>query len=74
MITQQLKNAEIFGYFETQTNLNKRRCNYLLQEAWLSLYCQVLWDSIAEGRRSIAGDTCFGIVQGKLDESYFSES
>ena len=45
---------------------------YLLQEALLSLNCQVLWNSIAEGRRSIARDTCFGIVQGKLDESYFS--
>ena len=21
-----------------------------MQDAWLSLYCQVLWDSIAEGR------------------------
>ena len=47
---------------------------YLLQEALLSLNCQVLWNSIAEGRRSIARDTCFGIVQGKLDESHFSES
>ena len=47
---------------------------YLMQEAWLSLYCQVLWDSIADGRRSIAGDPCIGILRGKLDESYFSES
>ena len=45
-----------------------------MQEAWLSLYCQVLWDSIADGRRSIAGDPCIGILRGTLDESYFSES
>ena len=29
MITKQLKNAEIFRYFEILSNLNKGQCNYI---------------------------------------------